>query len=92
MLAAPFLLTACVVCLEPLVFFRDANEKLPTVNDGKEYVLIIIDEQFSTELSNLFLFSFLQQREKKPAKMCCSSFLKIMMFIFNGGIFVSFKL
>lgn len=23
--------------------------------------------------------------------MCCSGFLKIMMFIFNGGIFVSWK-
>lgn len=23
--------------------------------------------------------------------MCCASFLKIMMFIFNGGIFVSWK-
>lgn len=28
---------------------------------------------------------------KQSAKMCCSGFLKIMMFIFNGGIFVSWN-
>ncbi|TNN83664.1 Tetraspanin-1 [Liparis tanakae] len=30
-----------------------------------------------------------KRRGKTNAKMCCSGFLKIMMFIFNGGIFLA---
>lgn len=44
--------------------------------------------QFSAELTNLFLFS-LTGSIKTNGKMCCSGFLKMMMFIFNGGIFLA---
>lgn len=39
-----------------------------------------------------FSQSVTQKNPKTTAKMCCKGFLKIMMFLFNGGIFVSRKL
>ncbi|XP_070781022.1 tetraspanin-1-like [Enoplosus armatus] len=35
------------------------------------------------------LWFFCCEEKNKSAKMCCSGFLKIMMFIFNGGIFLA---
>lgn len=37
----------------------------------------------------LFYLLFSQSVTKTTANMCCKGFLKIMMFLFNGGIFVS---
>lgn len=64
-----------------------ANPKTPSVlNKGMEvFPVLIVGGGSKNELCPFIVFTV----RKTSTNMCCKGFLKVMMFLFNGGIFVS---